>query len=150
MPVFPTFSILSALALNRVVPMGRRRMFFHAACAVGCVAVCLAIAFPPKARGEDIERLAPVAEANSAPGQRILFYTYEDGRRDFMWQFLWYGRRETELAENFGALVQKVQRGDAATAIMDKKSYEKLVQIVGERRVQVLGGSENLVCFRVE
>lgn len=149
MAVFPAFSILSAMALNRWIPVARRGMFFRGACAVGCVAICLSFLFPPKARADDIVKLAPVVEANTRPDQRILIYTYEDGRTDYQYQFLWYGRRYTEVPDSVNDLAERLQHSDGATVIVDKKSYDKLLALLVGKNLHVLGESENLICFRV-
>lgn len=49
MAVFPAFSILSAIALHRVIPSARRTLFFNSACGLLCVAICLSLFFPRRA-----------------------------------------------------------------------------------------------------
>jgi len=153
MAVFPAFSILSAMALDRLIPEVRRDLFFKFACTVGALAVCLAFLFPPKARAADIRSLAPIADANCPPGQRVLFYTYENGRSDFQWQFLWYGQHYTDLAADLNDLASRVATKENTTVIIDKQSYEKLLQQVAASITQswkVIGESENLLCLRSE
>jgi len=148
MPVFPAFSILSAIALDHWLPVSRRKVFFNLLCGVGCLAICLSFLFPPKARADDMVKLAPIAEANSSPDQRILIYTYEDGRRDYLCQFVWYSNRYAQLADNLDDLAVKLHRTDKTTVIIDKQSYGKLLPLIPEKTPQVLGESENLICFR--
>jgi 4-amino-4-deoxy-L-arabinose transferase-like glycosyltransferase len=150
MPVLPAFSIVSAGALESILPVSRRKLFLAAACAAGVVAICLSIALPPKPRAEDIIRLVPVAEANSAPNERVLFYTYEDGRTDYMWQFLWYSSRYATVGASVEDLAGKLLRAERATVIVDKDSYSKLLPWVAARRPKIVGESERLICFRVE
>lgn len=150
MPVYPAFSILSAIALERLIPKARRELFFKCACAIGCLAICFTILVPPKARADDIRALAAIADSNCPPGQRILFYTYEDGRADYQWQFLWYGRSYTELASDLNSLASDLKQNKRATVIVDKQSYERLrLEIPAEitRHWSTLGESEKLVCF---
>jgi 4-amino-4-deoxy-L-arabinose transferase-like glycosyltransferase len=149
MSVLPGFSLLSAIALNRVVAVARRKIFFNAACAIGCLAVCLSLLFPPKARAVDIVKLAPIAEANSSPDQRVLIYTYEDGRLDYLFQFIWYSNRYAQLPANLDNLAATVLRTDSATVIVDKKTYQKLLPLIPGKTPHVLGVSENLICFRL-
>jgi 4-amino-4-deoxy-L-arabinose transferase-like glycosyltransferase len=149
MPVLPAFSILSAIALNRIIPAARRKLFFNAACAVGSLAICFSLLFPPKSRADDIIELAPVAEANTPADRRVLFYTYEDGREDYLWQFIWYSNRYGRLAANLDNLAATLRQTENATVITDKPSYEKLLPLLSGRTPTVLGESQNLICFRL-
>jgi 4-amino-4-deoxy-L-arabinose transferase-like glycosyltransferase len=149
MAVYPAFSILSALALNRVVPVRRRDIFFKAVCGVGCLAICLSLLFPPKSRADDILKLAPIAEANSSPDQRVLFYTFEDGREDYLFQFIWYSNRYAQLAANLKDLAATLLRSENATVIVDKSSYKDLLPLIPGTTPLVLGESQNLICFRL-
>lgn len=149
MPVFPAFSILSAIALDRLISPARRKTFFSAVCVIGAVAVCVAFMFSPKVRAADIKALVPVAEANSDPQERVFIYSYEDGRTDYFDQFLWYSNRYAELPPNLNDLAAKLISSQKATGIIDKPSYAKLLNLMPAKTTQILGQSENLVCFRV-
>lgn len=149
MSVFPAFSVLAAIALDRSIPARRRCIFFNAACGIGCMAVLLFFVFPPKARADDILKLAPIAEANSSPDQRVLIYTYENGRQDYLYQFIWYSDRYAELAASVDDLAMALRSRESATVIMDKPSYSVLMPMVPGRNPRVLGESEHLVCFRL-
>jgi 4-amino-4-deoxy-L-arabinose transferase-like glycosyltransferase len=149
MAAYPAFSILSAMALNRLVLVAHRKLFFNLACAVGFLAVCLSLLFPPKARADDITKLAPIAEANSSPDQRILFYTYEDGRSDYLCQFIWYSNRYAQLASSVNDLAARLLHSENATVIVDKQSYGKLLPLIPGITTHIVGESENLICFRV-
>ena len=149
---FPAFSILSAMTLDRWLPEARRGLFFKCACLAGCLAVFLTVLFPAKPRAADIRTLAPVADANSQPGQRIAFYTYEDTRTDFQWQYLWYGNRYTERAPTLKALALRLTQPESLTGIVDISSYQQLLQQLPPETAQemkILGRSENLVCFHI-
>ena len=149
LPVFPAFTILSAIALNRWLPAASRKIFFNLACGAGCVAVCLSLLFPPKARADDILKIAPIAEENSPPDQRVLIYTYEDGRTDYLYQFLWYSSRYAQLPSNLEDLAARLLRAGTATVIIDKQSYTKLLPLIAGKTPNILGDSENLICFRM-
>jgi 4-amino-4-deoxy-L-arabinose transferase-like glycosyltransferase len=149
MAVFPAFSILSAIALNRVIPIHLRSNFFRVACGVGCLAICLSLLFPPKSRAEDILKLAPIAEANSSADERVLFYTFEDGREDYLFQFIWYSHRYAQLATNLEDLAAILLRSQHATVIIDRPSYKKLLPLIPGKTPLVLGESQNLICFRL-
>jgi 4-amino-4-deoxy-L-arabinose transferase-like glycosyltransferase len=149
MPVLPAFSVVAATSLYGIIPTTRRRTFFYAACAAGCVAICASLLFPPKARADDIMKLAPIAEANSPSDQRILIYTYEDGRSDYLCQFLWYSNRYAQLADNVHDLASRLLHSENATVIVDKQSYAKLLPLIPGKTTHILGESEHLICFRV-
>jgi hypothetical protein len=149
MPVLPAFSIVSATSLYGMIPATRRRTFFYAACAVGCMAICASLLFPPKARADDIIKLAPIAEANRSPDQRILIYTYEDGRADYLCQFIWYSNGYAQLADNLNDLAARILHSENATVIVDKQSYGKLSLLIPGRTTHIVGESEHLICFRV-
>jgi 4-amino-4-deoxy-L-arabinose transferase-like glycosyltransferase len=149
MAVFPPFSILSAIALHRVIPVARRTLFFNSACGLLCVAICLSSLFPPKSRADDIVKLAPIAEARGSADQRILIYTFEDGRSDYLYQFVWYSSRYAQLAANLDDLAATLRRTDHATVITDKQSFEKLLPLMAGRTPIVMAESQNLICFRL-
>jgi 4-amino-4-deoxy-L-arabinose transferase-like glycosyltransferase len=151
MAVFPAFSILSAMGLDRWIPEARRDLFLKSACAMVGLTVCLVLLFPAKERAADIRALAPIADANCLPGQRVLIYTYENGRWDYQWQFLWYGHHYTDLAADLNDLASRVEAKENTTVIVDKQSYERLRHQVPSGVAQnwkILGDSEKLVCFR--
>jgi 4-amino-4-deoxy-L-arabinose transferase-like glycosyltransferase len=148
MAVFPAFTILSAIALHRWLPAARRKSLFNLACVVGIVATCLSFLLPPKARADEITKLASIAEANSPPGQRVLIYTYEDGRLDYLYQFLWYSNRYAQLADSLDDLGARLRRTQQATVIIDRQSYEKLLPLMTGKTPHILGESGNLMCFQ--
>jgi 4-amino-4-deoxy-L-arabinose transferase-like glycosyltransferase len=150
MAVFPAFTAISAMTLHRWIPAARRRLFFNVASAVGIVAVGVSLLLPPKARAEDMVKIALIAEGNTAPEQRVLMYTYEQGRQDFLFQFIWYSNRYVQLADSVEDLAARVNGERTAIVIVDKGNYEKLLPMISGKVPRVLGESENLVCFRVE
>jgi len=147
--VFPAFSILSAVALSRVISTAKRKTFLNASYAILCLAICISLLFPPKARAADMLKIAPIAEANSSPDQRVLMYTYEDGRADYLYQFLWYSNRYAQLAPDLSDLAATLLRTEGVTAIVDKQSYKKLAPMIPGKTPQIMGESENLICFRI-
>lgn len=149
MSVFPALSILSAMALNRWIPAVRRKIFFNLALAVGCLAIWLALLFPPKPRADDIIKLAPIAEANSSPDRRVIIYTYYGGRVDYLFQFIWYTSRYAQAPANLDDLAATLLRTERATAITDKQTYSKLLPLIPGKTPHILGESENLICFWV-
>lgn len=150
MPVFPAFSILAAISLDRWVPLARRRTFFTSVCLIGCIAIFLTFVFPPKARAADMVILVPVVETNSSPQQRVLIYSYEDGRTDYLNQFLWYSSRYALPVTDLNDLAIKLTAGEKAIVIIDKKSYFNLLRQIPfetEHHIRILGQSDNFICF---
>jgi len=101
------------------------------------------------AGADDILKIAPIAEANALPEQRVLIYTYVNGRDDFLYQFVWYSNRYAQLAPDLDDLTENLLREDRATVIIDKQSYEKLLPRIAAKNPQILGESQNLICFRI-
>ncbi len=139
-PAFPAMAILSAAGVDRLLPVARRTMAFSVACAVGLVIAAFTVVFPAKERGMDMRTLAPVAERNTAPAERILLYTMGKPGYDSQNQLLWYSARYTRLMTDMGALEEEHN----ATVIIDKTSLRKLTA-----RIHVLAESDNFVCLRI-
>jgi 4-amino-4-deoxy-L-arabinose transferase-like glycosyltransferase len=148
MPVFPAFSLLAAIALDRLIPLPRRKVFLSVACLIGCVAIVSTVFFPPKARALDMRALVPVVEANSSPTQRVVIYSYEDGRTDYLNQFLWYSTRYATLAPRLSDLPAVLAQNKNEIVILDKSSYETLRGEI-DQRATILGRSENFVCIKI-
>jgi 4-amino-4-deoxy-L-arabinose transferase-like glycosyltransferase len=148
MPVFPAFSILAAIALDRFISPPRRKAFLSIACLIGCVAIAATVFFPPKARALDMRALVPIAEANSSPTQRVVIYSYEDGRTDYLNQFLWYSTRYATLAPRLSDLPAMLAQNKNEIAVLDKSSYETLRGEI-DQRATILGRSENFVCIKI-
>jgi 4-amino-4-deoxy-L-arabinose transferase-like glycosyltransferase len=148
MPVFPAFSVLAAIALDHLIPLPRRKAFLSAACLIGCVAIVSTVFFPPKARALDMRALVPVVEANSSPTQRVVIYSYEDGRSDYLNQFLWYSTRYATLAPRLSDLPAMLAQNRNEIVILDKSSYETLRGEI-DQRATILGRSENFVCIKI-
>jgi 4-amino-4-deoxy-L-arabinose transferase-like glycosyltransferase len=150
MSVFPAFSILAAIALNRWIPVIHRRTFFNLICGIGCLAIGLFFLFPAKARADDIIRLAPIAEGSSSPDERVLVYTYENGRSDYLLQFIWYSNRYAQLPANLDDLAATLLRSNRTTLIIDRQTYNKLLPMIPGKNPHILGQSENLICFQIQ
>ena len=70
-------------------------------------------------------------------------------RDDFLYQFVWYSNRYAQLAPDLETLAADLLREDRATVIIDKQSYEKLLPQIVLKNPQVLGESQNLLCFKI-
>jgi len=148
MPVFPAFSILAAIALDRLISPPRRKAFLGVACVIGCIAIASTVFFPPKTRALDMRAIVPIAEANSSPTERVVIYSYEDGRTDYLNQFLWYSTRYATLAPRLSDLPAVLTQNKNEIVILDKSSYEILRGEI-DQRATLLGRSENFVCIKI-
>jgi len=152
MPVYPAFAILAAIALERSIPPVCRKAFFNLVCVVGCVATGGILLFPPKQRATDMDALVPLAEENTSPHERVIIYSYEDGRSDYLNQFLWYSSRYAELPSDLSELAARLTVSRNAVFIIDKRSYERLPQYSSPEtllRARIVGHSENFLCLKV-
>lgn len=152
MPVYPAFAILAAIALERSIPPVCRKAFFNLVCVVGCVAIGGILLFPPKQRATDMDALVPLAEENTSPHERVIIYSYEDGRSDYLNQFLWYSSRYAELPSDLSELAARLTVSRNAVFIIDKRSYERLPQYSSPEtllRARIVGHSENFLCLKV-
>jgi 4-amino-4-deoxy-L-arabinose transferase-like glycosyltransferase len=152
LPAFPAFSILSAVGLNRWLPERRRHAFF----VVGLIGLAGALVYtelvPAQERAMDMRPLAPLAEAQSRPGERVVLYTYGEQRWDLRNQFVWYARRNADLLTDLKALVGRCSERRNVTAVVDSGAFEKLVGVLSpeaKAATSILGRSESFVCFRV-
>lgn len=78
-----------------------------------------------------------------------MIYTFEDGRADYLCQFLWYGERYAQLAPDRRELVTVLEQGPEMIAILDRKTFSQVGTEVTDRQMQVLGEAGELVCVRV-
>jgi len=146
LPVFPAFAILSAITLDNWIADHRRRFFLQAAYAVLCLAM-LGMAFNPKyrVRPEEMRRLAPIAEAATSPGRRILLYTERAPRDAHLFQIIWYADRHCELLTDANEAIARLKSDPEAALIVDKEIFQK--SISGDPSVKLLGETEGFVCL---
>lgn len=147
LPAFPAFSILSAIALERYGERYWKAINLRIAYAFLFLTATLMTVFASyRLRARDMQRLAPVAEAATLPDQRIVLYNFGDPRADYRSQLIWYGDRLCEQTEDLNTV--KYRLLDPRTVvIMDKSTFPRLAQ---QRAIaiEILGESENFVCFR--
>jgi len=152
LPAFPAFAILSAGVLNEWIPQRRKVQLFKALYALGFVFVLYAAVFPMTLlRATDMLTLAPVAEAHSAPQERVLLYTYGEldwSRRN---QFVWYGNRYVELVTDLAEVESRLASGRNTVVVIDKEAAGRLRAALGDGQpeaITVLAQSENFVCLK--
>ena len=151
MPAFPAFSIVAATSLNDWIPSHRRQRVLNGAYALGLagvLSVFLIRVFSPTVPG-DMHQLASIAHSNSPPNQHLVLYTSGRAAYDVNNQLLWYSNRFVELPTVLAGVKAYLQDGDHTVAIMDKESFKQFPEMMGSGfQVEVLGRSENFVCFK--
>jgi 4-amino-4-deoxy-L-arabinose transferase-like glycosyltransferase len=151
-PAFPALAMASAAGVNYWMPPGRRVAGFRVACIALLLAAGFPILFPAEERGTEMRTLAPVAERYSESAQRVIFYTNGDTGYGYQNQFLWYANRHTESLTGLPQLTTRLTQGQAATGIIDRPSFEKLMTqlpLAVARRIQVLARSGQFLCYRL-
>lgn len=148
MPVFPAFAILSAMALNRWATAATFVRCLKLGYLIVLTVLLLAALFPkPRLRAEEMRALAPIAEANSNPAQRVLLYTYGELRHNYLSQFVWYADRYCDYLTSLDSLKDTLGSRQGLVAIIDKEAFRRISGDLGQRLV-VLGESGGFVCVK--
>jgi SAM-dependent methyltransferase len=148
MPVFPAFSMLSAVPLAKWLSTTRKEIYLRTGYLALSTAVTLIVAFPkPMTRAADMRELGPVADAHTEPEQRVIIHTGSNPRYDNLNEFLWYSNRFCDHVLDPNKLVEAIRANENGVFIVDTGSYEKLAGSSGVR-LQELGRSKNFVCFK--
>jgi 4-amino-4-deoxy-L-arabinose transferase-like glycosyltransferase len=138
LPAFPAFAIISAMTLDNWVADHRRflKITYIALCLV-----MLGMALNPKyrVRPEEMRRLAPIAEAATSPGQKILLYTERSPRDAHMFQIIWYANRHCELLTDANQAIVKLNKNPDAAVIMDKEVFQTSIGAVNQN-IKILVG----------
>ena len=152
LPAFPAFAILSASVLDEWIPSLRKPALFKLLYSLGCIFVLYAALFPmSRLRATDMRKLAPVAEANTAPQERVLLYTRGVREWNYQTQFLWYGNRYSELVTDLTEIESRFRSATNTVAIIDKESSDRLLAALGtenRERIRLLAQSENFACIK--
>jgi 4-amino-4-deoxy-L-arabinose transferase-like glycosyltransferase len=149
MPVFPAFSMLSAIPMVRWLSTIRKSVYLRVGYLALSIGVSLIPAFQkPLMRAEDMRKLAPIVDAHTEPHQRVVIYTYGGIHSGHINQFLWYSNRFCTLATDPDKLAGALRSNENRVFIVDIGSYEKLVGNSGVR-LEMLMGAKNFVCFKV-
>lgn len=162
MAAFPAFSILTAIPLNKWLSRVQNKVNMKVVYGI-LIAAALGIAIfaNHKQRAEDMRILAPIADANTAPGQPVYIYTSGEPHSNYIAQFLWYANRFCENALDANELFVKINHTGTSVVIMDKATYAGLVadpnapEIRLKRKkhelvlqLQPLGESEKFICYQ--
>ena len=148
MPVFPAFSMLSAIPIVRWLSTIRKNVYLQVGYLALSIGVLLIAAFQrPLARAEDMKKLAPVVDAHTEPHQRVVIYTNGGIHYGHINQFLWYSNRFCTPASDPDKLVEAMRSNGNTVFIADIGSYEKLAGGAGVR-LETLMSTETLVCFK--
>jgi 4-amino-4-deoxy-L-arabinose transferase-like glycosyltransferase len=149
---FPGFAILSASVLNDWMPLRRKIQSFAVLYGLGAALVLYA-AFVPMTllRATDMRQLAPVADANTSPQERILIYSSGNLDWGVQNQLLWYGNRYTDLLTNLPDVRSRLESGTNTVVVIDKEAAGRLMaEMAGEKaeRLTVLAESDNFYCLK--
>ena len=145
LPAFPALAMLTSSGVNRVVPRVRRDFVLGAACVALLIVTGFTMLFPAKERGVDMRTLAPVADRNTQPGERVFIYSAGDTAYDIQNQFLWYSDRYSRLITSLNELANTPD----ATLIIDKTSYAKFVTQMTPHSVRILAESDKFIFVRL-
>jgi 4-amino-4-deoxy-L-arabinose transferase-like glycosyltransferase len=152
LPAFPAFSIVSAMVLDGWLTAARKEAAFKVLYALASVFVIYA-AFVPMTllRATDMRALGPVAEAHTAPQERVLLYSRTGPPWDRRNQFLWYANRSVDVATSESELDAKLTSAGSVVALVDRQTAGELLAVPREgkgARVELLGESEEFVCLK--
>lgn len=149
LPVFPAFAILSAYALSNLFSPKHLSKFSQTAVLLLALAAFITVGFPNYlVRAGDMRSLAPVSDAATAPGEKILLYTSGEYQWNYQTQLLWYGNRLCIMIKDLREVEDILFADKQTVVIMDKPS---LADFTGQNKfkVTILGESEKFVCFRL-
>src|SRR5262249_62417874 len=74
-------------------------------------------------RATDMSELAPIAEARTSSGRRVLLYTGGAPEYNYQNQFLWYANRYSDLFTRLDYVRARLESGENSVAIMDRPSF---------------------------
>lgn len=149
LPAFPAFAMLSALALQKVFPAKLLPKLAPIAVALLTAAAIISAARPNYVeRGADMRALAPVADAATEKGEKVWLYASGDVQWGFRNQLIWYGNRLCEFTQDLREIETLAREKKRAVVIMDKPSFADLQPRIESNDIEILGESENFVCFR--
>ena len=94
-----------------------------------------------------MKELAPIAEARTPAGNRVLLYTGGAPEYNYQNQFLWYANRYSDLFTRLDYVRDRLRSGENSVAIMDRPSFGDFKAANAELTLVVLGESERFVCF---
>jgi 4-amino-4-deoxy-L-arabinose transferase-like glycosyltransferase len=149
LPAFPAFSILSAIALDRLVNATRRSHFLKLAYLVLFAVISVTMLSPGhRLRARDMRTLAPIAEAHTHPSAQVLLYTFGRNGWDYRNQLIWYSNRLADLRTKLDDLADALMNCHPNTVIIaDRDAFTALCDQF-PAALEVLGRSEQFVCFR--
>lgn len=148
LPVFPAFAILSAYALHRLLTPQRLPKFAQIAVLLMSLAGFITLAFPNyEIRGGDMRALAPVSDAATAPGEKVVLYASGEYQWNYGTQLIWYGNRLCTHLKDIKEVENQLAEREQTVVIMDKTSFADF-KTQNESKIEMLGESEKFVCFR--
>lgn len=148
LPVFPAFAVFAAYALGHLFSPKNLAKFSRIAVVLLAAAAFITTVFPNYlTRAGDMRSLAPISDAATAPDEKILLYTSGENKANFLTQLLWYGNRLCTFVKDINEVEIILSENKQTVVIMDKPSF---ADFAGQHKfqIEILGESENFVCFR--
>ncbi len=148
LPVFPAFAILSAYGLHRLLSTKRLPKFAQITFLLLTLAAFIAVAFPNyELRAGDMRSLAPISDAATVQGEKVVLYTSGEFQANYQTQLLWYGERLCIISRDLKEVAALLTDKKQTVVVMDKPSYAQLTT-QNKLKITILGESEKFVCFR--
>jgi len=148
-PAFPCFAAIAATPINQWLSSAQKERCFRYLYGVGAAVVALMFVFPmTRLRATDMKALAPVAEAHTNAGQRVIIYVGGRNEWNYRNQFLWYGNRYSDFLNKFDDVMNRLGAGPQVV-IMHSSTFDRMKpELESRATVEVLATSESFVCFR--
>jgi 4-amino-4-deoxy-L-arabinose transferase-like glycosyltransferase len=148
LPAYPAFSILAAIGLVRVVPLGYIRSGLRVLTPLLATAVIAIAVFPPEVHhAAEIRPVAVAAASVTPPNGRIVFYDAGPPRYDETNQILWYSGRNVLMMFSPDELGQAMRERPTLVFVVDSDTYRKYFD---SRTADVIvAQSGHLMCVRL-
>ncbi len=148
LPAFPAFAVFSAVGLSGLIKAAWMPNFVRAATLVLLLAAVAIVAMPNfQNRAEDMRIIAPVSDAATPAGERVLIYNSGEYVWNYYNQLIWYGNRLAIHARDPEDIDDSLATTKGLTIVTDRAALAKL-QSRPDLAVTMLGESMNFVCLR--
>ena len=148
LPAYPAFSILAAIGLVSVVPVGYIRNGIRVLTPLLAAAVIGIAVFPPEVHhAAEIRPVAVAAASVTPPNGRIVFYDAGAPRYDETNQILWYSGRNVLMMFSPDELGQAIRERPTLVFVVDRDTYRKYFD-AGIAHA-IIAQSGRLICVRL-
>lgn len=148
LPAFPAFSVFAAVSLAALFSRRHLPKFARLTTLLLGLAAVVMIAMPGfQNRAEDMRVIAPISDAATPAGERVLIYTSGEYGWNYFNQLLWYGHRLSIHARDTKDIDDAIVSAPALTIVTDPASAAQL-EARTDLNVARLGASGNFVCIK--